>query len=156
MAEPQDSISTVLEDPGDLLDGDLRLVLAEGYPGDPVKAWVPAYRFAMTVGHEKVGDIELRLGATEFMVRFGGQIGYAVAERHRGRRLAARALRLLIPLARRHGFHRLWITCDPSNWASRRSCEIAGAQLVETADLPEDCDMYTRGDRQRCRYRLDC
>jgi tagatose 1,6-diphosphate aldolase len=97
----------------------------------------------------------LRLGATDFMVRFGGQVGYGIAEPHRGNRFTARALPLLVPLARLHGFSCLWITCDPQNWASRRSCEIAGAKFVETVDLPEDCDMYRQGDRQRCRYRLD-
>jgi tagatose 1,6-diphosphate aldolase len=156
MSVSRNSISTDFAEPGALDDGELRLVLVEQYAGDPARSWAPAYRFEMSVGDTKVGDIELRLGSTDFMVRFGGQVGYGVAEAHRGHRYAARGLRLLVPLARRQGFSCLWITCDPQNLASRRSCEIAGAQFVEIVDLPEDCDMYRRGDRQRCRYRVDC
>jgi predicted acetyltransferase len=49
----------------------------------------------------------------------------------------------------------VWITCNPDNWASRRTCELAGAELVEIVDLPEDNDMYRKGKRRKCRYRLE-
>jgi tagatose 1,6-diphosphate aldolase len=62
---------------------------------------------------------------------------------------------LLLPLARRHGLKDLWITCNPDNLASRRTCELAGAEFVEIVDLPANSGMYRRGDRQKCRYRLD-
>lgn len=155
MMNLNDEVSTTFQDPGELADGELHLELEERYRGDAVKGWVPAYRFAMTVGGEHVGKIELRLGATDFMVRFAGQVGYEVEPTHRGRRLASRALRLLPQLALDHGFTRLWITCDPANAASRRSCELAGAEMIEVVDLPQDCEMYREGDRQRCRYLLD-
>lgn len=140
----------------DLIDGGLRLLLKERYPGDPDKGWAPAYRFTISVSHEPVGTIELRLGATDFMVQFGGQVGYEIEPNHRGHRFAARAIRLLPQLAQRHGFRFLWITCDPENGASRRSLEIAGAELIEIVDLPQDCEMYEEGHRRRCRYRLTC
>jgi tagatose 1,6-diphosphate aldolase len=41
-----------------------------------------------------------------------------------------------VPLAVRHGLSELWITCNPDNIASRRTCEAAGAELVEVVDLP--------------------
>jgi predicted acetyltransferase/ribosomal protein S18 acetylase RimI-like enzyme len=156
MSNEWDKISTAFQEPGDLIDGDLRLSLHERFPGDPIKQWVPTYRFAITVGTESVGKIELRLGATDFMVQFGGQVGYEIESDHRGHRFAARALRLLPQLARRHGFNCLWATCDPANWASRRTCELAGADLIEIVDLPQDCEMHQEGERQRCRYRLAC
>ena len=59
----------------------------------------------------------------------------------------------LKPIALRHGFTELWITCDPDNWPSRRTCERIGAELIEIIDLPEDLDMYLDGERQKCRYR---
>jgi predicted acetyltransferase len=139
---------------GDLSDGDLRLVLKEYVPADPVKGWVPAYRFFIFVGGEQVGRIDLRLGATDFMVRFAGQVGYAIDPPHRGHKYAARAVVLLKSVARIHGFDVLWISCNPENSASRRTCELAGAELVEIVDLPADCEMYADGDRRKCRYRL--
>jgi hypothetical protein len=48
-----------------------------------------------------------------------------------------------------------WITCNLDNIASRKTCELAGARLVEIVDLSEDTDMYRKGERQKCRYRID-
>ncbi len=143
--------------PGKLIDGELELTLVEKYPGNPTIDYVPAYRFRMTlVGQDReVGHIELRIGDTHHIVMYAGHIGYRVAPEHRGHRYAARSCRLLLPLARSHGLKTLWITCNPDNVASRRTCELAGARLVETVDLPEDTDMYQEGERQKCRYRLD-
>jgi predicted acetyltransferase len=146
-------ITSFLE-PGEMAEGNLRLVLKEKVPASPDKGWVPMYRFDITVDGGRVGGIDFRLGASDFIVRFAGQIGYGIEQRHRGHRYAARAVRLLAPLARAHGLVPLWITCNPDNLASRRTCELAGAQLVEIVDLPPDCDMYAKGDRQKCRYRL--
>lgn len=144
-------------DPGKLVDGDLELVLAERYPGDPARGLVPAYRFKMTLVGQKedIGRIELRVGNTDTLVLYAGHIGYGIHPRHRGHRYAASACRLLQPLARRHGLTPLWITCNPDNIASRRTCELAGAKLIEIVDLPEESELYRRGDRQKCRYRLD-
>ncbi len=144
-------------DPGPLIDGDLSLIVRELYPGDPARSYVPAYRFKLTLTASgvEIGGIDLRIGNTERLVRYGGHIGYGVAEAYRGHHYAARACKLLFPLAQRHGFETIWITCNPDNWASRRTCELAGGRLVEIVDLPPDNDMYQRGERQKCRYRFD-
>jgi predicted acetyltransferase len=146
-----------LYDPGRLVDGDLALVLYEVYPGDARRDHVPAYRFRMMRAGQKqeVGRIELRVGNSDHIVLYAGHIGYRVLPLYRGHHYAARSCTLLIPLARRHGLNPLWITCNPDNYASRRTCELAGATLVEIVDLPEDTDMYQMGERQKCRYRLD-
>jgi tagatose 1,6-diphosphate aldolase len=144
-------------DTGCLMDRDLELVLVGKDPGDPARGWIPAYRFTMRLvgSDEEIGRIELRVGDTEPLHRYAGHIGYGVLEAYRGHRYAARACRLLLPLARRHGMRTLWITCNPDNLASRRTCELLGASLVEIVDVPEDTDMHQRGERQKCRYRLD-
>jgi predicted acetyltransferase len=143
--------------PGELIDSDLELILVEEYPGDPTINYVPAYKFKMSLvgqGNE-IGHIELRVGNTNHIVMYGGHIAYEVAPEHRGHRYAARACKLLFPLAQSHGLETIWITCNPDNIASRKTCELAGAQLVEIVDLPEDTDMYQEGERQKCRFRLD-
>ena len=86
---------------------------------------------------------------------YAGHIGYNVVRKHRGHRYAARACKLLLPLAASHGLKTIWITCNPDNLASRRTCEILGATMVEIVDIPTDCEMYARGERRKCRYRLD-
>lgn len=144
-------------DPGKLVDTDLELVLSYTYPGDESRGYVPTYRFNMTLEGQKpeIGNIELRVGNTNHILLYAGHIGYRVHPPYRGHHYAARACQLLIPLAHRHNMKTLWITCNPDNYPSRRTCEIVGAQFVEIVDLPPNTDMYREGERQKCRYRLD-
>ena len=139
-----------------LIDGDLTMRLADRMPAIPSLDLVPAYKFSLhlTATGEPVGKIDLRIGNTEHLRRYGGHIGYGVDVPYRGRHFAARACRLLRPVARHHGLIELWITCDPDNLASRRTCELAGARFVEIVDVPPDTDLYLRGETQKCRYWL--
>jgi predicted acetyltransferase len=144
-------------DPGELADGDVVLRLAAAQPADPVKGWVPCYTFhivSVATG-SAAGAIRFRVGNSENLRLYSGHVGYDVEPEFRGYHFAARALRLIMPLARLHGLSELWITCSPENTASRRTCEIAGAEFIEIVDLPPHLDMYQRGDRRKCRYRLD-
>ena len=100
-----------------------------------------------------MGTIRLRIG-TARALRYPGHIGYGVKRRFRGRRYAARSSRLLLPLARAHGLKAVWLTVDPKNIASRRTCEILGAQWVETVRIPKRHEMYALGARHRRRYRV--
>ena len=143
-------------EPGLLIDGELELMLVEQYSGNPRLNFAPAYRFKMvnTYDGREMGRIDLRLGNSEDLRMYAGHIGYRVKEAYRGRRFAARAIRLVLPLARHHQLGTLWITCNPDNLASRRSCELAGLIFTEIVTLPSDNDMYKRGDREKCRYQL--
>jgi predicted acetyltransferase len=96
---------------------------------------VPAYHFQMRQGDppQEIGYIHLRTSLTPRLREFGGHIGYGVDEPFRGHRYAARACRLLFPLARRHGIDVLLITCDEANAASRRTCERIGGELQRIA-----------------------
>lgn len=148
------ALNSALKSLSDLVEGDLRLILDGRSLSSSHGEYAPTYRFRITVRGEEVGLIDLRITESEFFLLYAGQIGYLVEPPFRGHRYAARALQLLLPLARRHGLRTLWITCNPENMASRRTCELVGAQLVEVVDLPQDCEMYAAGERQKCRYRL--
>ena len=143
--------------PGQLVDDDLELVLVERYPGNPDIGYVPVYKFEMrlTGTGTKVGNCELRIGNTYHLVMYGGHIAYEVLPQYRGHRYAARACKLLFPLARSHSMRTLWITCNPDNVPSARTCELAGGELVEIVNLPEDTDMYQKGERRKCRYKFE-
>lgn len=104
---------------------------------------------------EMAGNVSLRLGQEdENLVRYLGHIGYGVYPPARGRHLAERATRLLFPLARAHGHRELWITANPENAPSRRTCERLGGELVDIVDLPAGHPLYERGERRKCRYRI--
>lgn len=136
-------------------DGDLELRFSE-FAVHPLHG-VPSYYFRMisVAVDVEVGTINQRIGSTVHIERYAGHIGYGVHEQHRGHGYATRSIRMLIPLARRFGLNPLWITCDPENRASRRSLELAGAELVDVIDVPADCGIRIYGGKLRkCRYRL--
>jgi tagatose 1,6-diphosphate aldolase len=143
-----------LQDVPVLVDRDLELHLVERSLGDRVRNRAPAYRFELRVAGQVAGTASLRVGHTDYLERYAGHIGYGVDYPFRGHRYAARACELLFPLARRHGMTTLWITCNPENVASRRTCELIGGELVDIVELPPETDMYKEGERQKCRYRI--
>jgi predicted acetyltransferase len=104
---------------------------------------------------QRAGEINLRLASNLHIERYAGHIGFTINAAHRSHHYAAGAVRLLMPRAREHGLNPLWLTCDPENLASRRSCELAGARFVEIVDVPERCVIYRSGHPKKCRYRLD-
>ena len=150
---------------GDLLD-----ILATAPGGhvlpDPAAGKVPAYLFWMRLlpgilpesrmlPVPFAGHLSLRIGDMPDLKLYYGHIGYTVYGPARGQHYAERACRLVLPLARAHGISPLWITTDPDNAPSRRTCQRLGARLVETLDVPPDHPLHLRGQRQKCRYRLD-
>jgi len=129
-----------------LTDGEIFLVCTEKYPANPEKKHVPAYKFAVCKGGEKIGEVGLRIGYTDGLY-YAGQIGYGIDEAHRGNSYAARACELIVPIAKAHGMTKLLITNNHTNTASARVCEKLGARLVRLARLPEWSDLYKGGQR---------
>ena len=120
-----DESLTMPEPPGTLCDEEFELKL-DRFEIHPVHR-VPTYQFHMVVRktHEVLGNIRLSIGSTPHIERYAGHVGYGVFPQHRGHHYAARAVRLLLPLAGKLGLDPLWITCDPENLASRRTLELA-------------------------------
>ncbi len=123
---------------------------------------VPAYHFWMSLRavpgfHPPIpiaGGIGLRIGQTEDLEKYLGHIGYHVHAPARGRRLASRAVKLLLPLARHHGLEDVWITCNPENIASRRTIEHAGGRYIDTVPVPPGHSLHARGETHKCRFVL--
>lgn len=118
---------------------------------------VPAYLFSIheVVSGRMVGEIDLRLGDTRYLRNYGGQMGYHIDRQYRGQRYAARACLLLQQVAWAHDMDELWITCNPDNDASRRTCDLIGARFIEQVKVPFASELYWRGDRLKCRYHWD-
>jgi len=130
------------------------------HPGEARRDKIPSYHFWMRLNGENppiriAGGIGLRIGDTANLRNYIGHVGYNVYPPARGRHLAERATRLLFPLARQHGLQTLWITCNPDNIASKRTCERLGARYVNTVDVPPDNELHARGEVRKCRYRID-
>jgi len=129
-----------------LSDREIFLVCVEKSPANPEKNYVPAYKFAVCKGGEKIGEVGLRIGYTHGLYYYG-QIGYGIHEAHRGNGYAARACKLIAPVAKAHGMDRLLITNNVTNVASRRVCEKLDARLIRTVRLPEWTSLYQEGQR---------
>ena len=152
---PPDAFTAPFLDPGPLADDAITLRVAELHQANPAFGIVASYAFAIHRRHDdlRVGQISLRLTDDERFLLYYGQIGYGVDVMHRGHGYASRGVRLLVPLARRHGFPELWITCGPENIASRRTLENAGFRFVEIVAVP----VAYQGagiTAERCRYHL--
>ena len=73
-------------------------------------------------------------------------------ENYRGHHYAGKICLLLFELAKGHGMKYLYITCNPDNYASRKTCEYAGCILESIIDLTTDNNMYLEGEMQKCIY----
>lgn len=140
----------------DLRDEEIFLKEIMLLEGNPQKGWVPAYRFLICRCDDgaEMGKCDLRVGHNQGTY-YAGNIGYEVAMPYRGHRYAAKACRLLLLLAAKHQMGYVIITCNPDNIASRKTCEAIGCRLQEIVMLPEDNEMYLRGEREKCIYKLE-
>ncbi len=145
----------MFKDTSDLRDNEIKLVLNHTCEARKEISWVPTYYFDICIHDGTViGKCDLRLGYNE-KTYIGGNIGYNIYEPYRGHHYAAKACRLLFRQARKHDMNYLIITCQPTNIASARTCELAGGVHIETTDIPESNEMYAEGKRQVSIYRFD-
>ena len=138
-----------------LTDGNLLLEVKETISADREHHLQPEYRFRIfrSLDGVQVGGINLRIGDSDALRMYNGHIGYGIDAPFRGNHYAALACRIVAEVAIDHGLETLWLTCIPENIASRRTCELAGAEFVEVIDVPKAHAMYQRGVMQLCRYR---
>ena len=67
-----------------------------------------------------VGVFSLKFELTEFLLNFGGHIGYAVRPSARNRGMATQMLKQGLELAKQFGFERILCVCDEDNYASEK------------------------------------
>ena len=135
----------------ELSDGVISIKCMVKIPANPEEKFVPSYLFDIRKDNEIIGNVNLRIGYSNRLY-YGGQIAYCVNEDFRGNGYAARACRLLLPVAKAHGMEKLLITNNHTNTASMRVCEKLGARLIRTVWLPEWHDLYKEGQRYQNIY----
>lgn len=138
-----------------LKNNEIQLILERTAEGDPIKNWVPAYHFAIcNLKGQKMGTCDLRLGYNKELY-YGGNIGYQIDKKYRGRHYAGKACLLLFELAKKHAMPYVIITCNPNNAASRKTCEYAGGTLLELSQIPDWHNMRQKGEIETCIYRFE-
>lgn len=82
-----------------------------------------------------VGIIDFRHPLSDFLLNYGGNIGYSIRPAERGKGYASEMLRLLLPICREYGENKVLLTCDKDNKASQRTIIKNGGVLEnEVAD----------------------
>lgn len=71
-------------------------------------------------GTRLVGVFSLKFELTEYLLNYGGHVGYATRPADRGRGLATQMLRQGLVLAKEFGFDRILCICDNDNYASEK------------------------------------
>lgn len=84
-----------------------------------------------------VGIIDCRTALTDFLLQYGGHIGYCIRPSERRRGYAVEQLRLALETYQEAGEERVLITCDKDNIPSARTILANGGVLEnEVADEP--------------------
>ena len=92
---------------------------------------VPAMQYIYTDDDESkvIGMIDLRLELNDFLMKFGGHIGYSIAPGERRKGNAKAMLKEGLKFYKNHGYEKVLITCDLNNIASARTIEACGGVL---------------------------
>lgn len=140
---------------------DIYLRLESVAAADDERGLVPSrhYIICRAVDDEPVGECSLRLGHNGkkgyYSTYYGGNIGYEVYPEFRGNHYSAKACVILLDEARTLGMEYLLVTCNPDNFASKRTIELVGFAFIEDAEVPVHNAMYDRGEYRKLVYKMD-
>lgn len=85
-----------------------------------------------------VGVFNLKFELTDFLLNYGGHIGYAVRPSERNRGLATQMLSQGLEIAKGFGLKRVLCVCDDDNYASERVIIKNGGLLENSLYDPND------------------
>jgi predicted acetyltransferase len=81
-------------------------------------------------GRTIIGRLSIRHKLTPALSNYGGNIGYSIAPKYRGRGYATSMLRLALPMCKKLGMKEALLTIEPGNSSSRRVIEKNGGKLA--------------------------
>lgn len=102
------------------------------------EGFVPAstYLCVRQPDNRMVGFTDIRHRLNDYLLNYGGHIGYSIRPRERGKGYAGRQLRLGLEKCRELGLNRVLLTCDEDNQRSKRTIEKAGGVYEDSRHQP--------------------
>lgn len=100
------------------------------------EGFVTAHTFFLMDEGAILGAINIRHALNDYLLNFGGHIGYGIRPGARRRGLAKAQLALALPIVKSLGIDRALITCDKDNIGSALTIEANGGVLEN--EVPED------------------
>lgn len=95
--------------------------------------FVPMTTLWWAEGDQMLGRLAIRHRLTPALEKAGGHIGYAVRPSAQRQGHATAMLAAALPLAASLGIAQALLTCDETNYASRRVIEATGGRFIDTA-----------------------
>ncbi len=107
------------------------------------ETYVPSTTLFAVVGSRIVGTIQIRHKLNDFLLQFGGHIGYGVRPGERRKGYASEMLKQALRMCGELGIQRALITCDKENVASARTI-LKNGGVLENEVTEEDGTLLQR------------
>lgn len=113
------------------------------------KQYVPStvYLAIRVADNKLIGIIDFRHSLSEFLLNYGGNIGYSVLPEERRKGYAKEMLRMVLKYCKEYGLHRVLVTCDKYNVGSYKTIQANGGILEN--EIRDDVNLSKSGVIQR-------
>lgn len=118
-------------------DGYVRAVQSWAMGRDLPRGWIAAHTFWLAEGDEYIGTVNVRHKLNDWLLRYGGHIGYGIRPSRRRMGYGTEICRLGLEEARKLGLKRVLITCDADNIGSKKIIEANGGVFENEVPQPD-------------------
>ena len=85
------------------------------------KGKVPSSMYFLVDDNKIYGAIDIRHELNDYLLKYGGHIGYGIRPSERRKSYASKMLSLALPIAKELGINKALITCDKNNIGSAKT-----------------------------------
>jgi predicted acetyltransferase len=104
---------------------------------DLPRGWIAVSTFWLAEGDEYIGTVNVRHKLNDWLLRYGGHIGYGIRPSRRRMGYGTEICRLGLEEARKLGLKRVLITCDADNIGSKKIIESNGGVFENELPQPD-------------------
>jgi predicted acetyltransferase len=102
------------------------------------EGYVPDTTYWLIDNGKFIGRVSFRHTLTESLRKVGGHIGYDIRPSKRNKGYGKKMLALALQKARQLGLHKVLITCDETNIASKKIIEANGGVFENALEIPNE------------------